>query len=470
MSAVATNPGRARTTDWRGFFEDPFTLRTVLVLLGGHALLGLLAKSAPIIATMHGAIVIGALLSMAFLGRRLDRIVALTVYASLGDLFWRMTRSQVPWEISKYLLIVGSCSILIRFARPWSRPGVPMAYLACLVPGIFITVMSYGPWVSRAFIADFGLGAIAIGFAVLAFRQLQMSEAEAWNLGWVMLSAIMPALAITTRSSLKLGISAFNGESNFAATGGYGPNQVSSALGLGILLCVLLGLQRRGPRYLALLCGLGIWLTWADLVTFSRGGMYTVVLAGGAMLLVGMRTRSHRLRSTVTLAVAVIGLLMVYTSVNDFTGNWLEVRYSGGSRASATTGRSDLAEQDLQIFSTHPIWGVGVGGSDRFHRLAGHVDPATHTEQARFLAEHGVFGLVAIGLLIAMAVEGYRASRSQWNQLFCVATFGWGFATMLHAATRLGAVSLLIALSQVRIDLDARVSRHRGATADAAQA
>jgi O-antigen ligase len=437
---------------WR--LDKLFTVSTVVALLGFHAVLGLVAEAAPVVATVHGILVGGTLLVLAAVSKRVDRIFAITVYASLCDLFWRMTGSKAPWEFSKYLLIVGSVAILLRFARPWTRAAIPITFLACLVPGLVMTVMSNGVVEGKDQIADFGLGAIALGVAVLAFRQLVISETEGWNLGWIMLAPIMTALAITLRSSLRLGVDAFNGESSFAATGGFGPNQVSSALGLGILICVLLALQRRGAQYLGILVGLGFLLTWATFVTFSRGGLYTVVIAGGALLLVGVWSRGHRFRSGVTIAVAVVGLFMMYSSVNDFSGSWLDTRYEGGNRAEATTGRSDLVEQDVGIFLAHPIWGVGIGGSDRYHRLAGHVDPVTHTEQARLLAEHGLFGLTGIGLLLAMAVGGFRESRSQWNRMFVVATFAWGFTTMLHAATRLGAVSLLIALSQLRIEPD----------------
>ena len=104
------------------------------------------------------------------------------------------------------------------------------------------------------------------------------------------------------------------------------------------------------------------------------------------------------------------------------------------------------------MFEEHPLLGVGVGQSLEYHQLLDRDTPATHTEQSRLLAEHGVLGLGALVLLGAMVVSGYRHSLSYWNRLLVVETAAWSLTTMLHAATRLAAVSLLFALSQLRVE------------------
>ena len=121
-----------------------------------------------------------------------------------------------------------------------------------------------------------------------------------------MLGPVVMVLSVATWSTLTAEDLEFTTESNFAVTGGFGPNQVSALLGLGSLLCLLLAFQRRGPVFLVILTTLGVWTTWAVFLTFSRGGVYSLIAAGTALLFVGVGTRGTRLRSLVTAVVAVV--------------------------------------------------------------------------------------------------------------------------------------------------------------------
>ena len=431
----------------------PVGLALVLGYLGFHLVLGVAGLLSPMVATAHAAVTTLALVGAAIWGRDLAQLVMLTAYASLSDVYWRMTESRAPWEFSKYLLVFGSLAMLIRFARPWRRAGQPLLFLALLVPGMAALLVSQGlGGVSREAFSSVEMGLVALGLASLAFRQVVATEADAWNLGWVLLGPVVSTLAITTWATLTTADLEFTDESNFNVTAGFGPNQVSVILGLGILVCALLAYQRRGPRFLAVLVGLGLWLTWAAFLTFSRGGVYSLVIAGGALVLVGVATRGARVRSIATAVVGVAGLMLMFASVNDFTGNWLDTRYERGG--SATTGRSDLAEQDLAVWGENPLLGVGSAQSI-YHHTGGNLSRAsTHTEYTRLVAEHGLFGLAAIGVLVAMFVSGLRQARSQWNRLLVAGAGVWALTTMLHAATRLAAVSLLFALTQLRVDPD----------------
>jgi hypothetical protein len=435
----------------------PFTVTTAVVYLGFHAVLGVAGYRSATIATLHAAVVALLLFGHVVWSRRIERIVALTAYAALCDVFWRMTQSRAPWEFSKYLLVVGSVAVVIRFVRPLTHAIAPLAFLALLLPGILRTVITLGPTVGRAVFSDSEMGLIALGVAALAFRQLVATETDAWNVCWTMLGPLVAALAITTWATLTTVGLTFTDESNFAVTGGFGPNQVSTALGLAILLCLLLAFQRRGPQYLAVLIPLGLWCLWGGLLTFSRGGIYSVVLAGGAMLVVGVATRGARVRSLVTLAVAVAALFFVFASVNDFTGNTLDSRYSEGG--TSTAGRTNLALEDLRVFGANPLVGVGSGQSPLYHSGGILSGAAAHTEYTRVVAEHGALGAIALTLLVGMAFGRAMRTDDRWNRLMVAGCSAWALTTMFHAATRLGAVSLLFALGQLRVEPDRPAAR-----------
>lgn len=430
-----------------------FGLTFICAYIGIHLLMGVAGLQSRSVATLHVVVFTVVFVGHLFWSRRLDRIVALTAYGALCDGYWRMTTSAAPWEFPKYILAAGALAILLRFARPWRGAGAPLIFLACLVPGIVRIMISMGLSPSREVISSIEMGLLSLGLAALAFRQVVASESDVWQLLWIMLGPVAAALGATTWSTLTSSDLQFTDESNFAVTGGFGPNQISSLLGLGILLCVLLAFQRRGARHLAVQAVLGLWLTWAVFLTFSRGGMYSLVVSAAAMLLVGVGTRGSRLRSVVVLVVGVIGLVVMFASANDFSGNWLEGRYDDGATSSSTTGRTNLAEMDLQVFGEHPLAGVGTGQSTKYH-VGGLTGASAHTEYTRIVAEHGMLGLAAIGSLGVMAVAGFRSNRSRWNRLLVAGAGVWALSTMLHAATRLAAVGLIFALTQLRVEAD----------------
>ena len=67
------------------------------------------------------------------------------------------------------------------------------------------------------------------------------------------------------------------------------------------------------------------------------------------------------------------------------------------------------------------------------------------------LAEHGVLGLVALGVLGLIAVENLRRRVELWEQAWSLALMVWTAAAMTNAAMRIGAVSLAFALAAARV-------------------
>lgn len=420
----------------------------ILAILAVHVASGVGGALSPMVATAHAAITVAVTLAVIVGTRRPELIVAVAAYGGGCDVYWRMTKSSAPWEISKYLLALGAVALLVRFIRGWPRGTIPIVFLALLVPGMLLATLGDGVSFARDNISGYEMGLVSFGLGALAFRHLIGNRTDAWNLGWIVVGPLVAALAVTTYSLLTSPDLDFSSESNFAATGGYGPNQVSSTLGLIMLICVLLAFLPPARRVWPVLTGLGLWSVWGTFLTFSRGGIYSLVLAGGAMLLVGVSTRGARTRSIITLAVAGAAMFIIFASANDFAGSWLEDRYQD----SGSAGRSTIAELDLEVFAAHPLTGVGSGRAFEFRGQGRLADAAAHTEFTRVLAEHGLFGLGALLLLATMLVQAYREGLSYWNRLMIVALSVWSLTTMLHAATRIGAVGVMLALTQLRVE------------------
>lgn len=420
-----------------------------------HLVLGVGGALNRNVATAHFVLTVLVGLGAMFTARRLSVVVAVAAYGGVSDVYWRMTNSSAPWEASKYLFALGAVVLVVRFVRRPTRAQLPLVFLALLVPSMVLTIFAEGLGRARDLISFNEMGLISFGIGALAFRRLIASRTDAWNLGWIVTGPMVAGLGVVMHALITNPRIGFTDESNFAATGGYGPNQVSSLLGLLVLMCILLSFLRPARALWPLLVALGIGALWGSFLTFSRGGVYSLVLAGGGMLLAGVGSRGVRVRSLAALVVSATALVVVFTSANDFSGNWLRTRYEDSN----TTGRSDIAGMDLDVLAAHPLLGVGSGRAPEFRARdsagSGQVrldTAAVHTEFTRVLAEHGVLGMFTLALLGAMLVQAYRRSRCQWNRLMVAGLSIWALTTMMHAATRLGAVSVMLALTQLRVE------------------
>ncbi len=317
-----------------------------------------------------------------------------------------------------------------------------------LLPSSVITLDALGLVGGREQLAFHLAGPVTLGVAVLFFRQVVVREDEATTLLWVLLGPIAAIATIATKATMTAEELVFTTESNFVTSGGYGPNQVSALLGLGALVCMLLILRRIPWRSRAFALALGAWFVAQALLTFSRGGVYALVVAVGAVGLAGLASSGGRSRVMVGLVAGFLVLAMAYSFVDDFSHGALEVRYSEPD----PTGRDELIGRDLEFFYDSPVWGVGPGRAVSDVGLSPGLQSATaHTEYSRMLAEHGLFGLVAVVLLAAMAVQAYRQSLGKWNSLLVVGLASWALADMVHSATRVAMVGVVFGLANLRV-------------------
>jgi len=191
-------------------------------------------------------------------------------------------------------------------------------------------------------------------------------------------------------------------------------------------------------------------------MTFSRGGLYA--MAGGflAGLFFLLRDSRFRARAVLTAAAVTISALVILPVLNSYTSGALLNRFQDTD----TTRRGDLVREDLQMWAEHPIFGVGVGIS----RLHHDGQLAAHTEFSRLVAEHGVFGIAGVILLVVMTWQRLRTSRSPAEQANTASSVIWSFLTMSAASTRVVATSLMFGVGQVRFTDADRVRVPRTST------
>lgn len=437
---MVARPKRAVRLDSVGWF---------VVFLVGHAALGVLVSEVRFAATAYAAGTILAATAIAFTTRQVGRIAAVAAYLAVSDVLWRMTKASVPWEGGKYFAIFALLIGYFRFVDRPRRVAVPVAFLAMFVPAALLSVDILGLGAARDQVSTNVAGPALLCVSVVFFRQVIATEIEMTRIFMVMLGPISAICAIASWSTFASGPIEFGSESSFLATGGFGPNQVSVSLALGGLICVLSCLRRTRPAFLIAYAGLAVWFVAQAFLTFSRGGLYSLAAGVAAIVVCALATSGMRSRMLMGVLIAVVVAAVAFPSLDAFTDGSLGARFTDTN----TAHRTEIANADVELFARSPLFGVGIGVAkqERDSAESGVSGAKAHTEYSRMLGEQGMFGLLAIGLMIAMAVSALMHARTRWNRLIAAAFIAFPLLTFAHNATGVAATAFVFGLSQLRL-------------------
>ena len=247
-----------------------------------------------------------------------------------------------------------------------------------------------------------------------------------------------------------------NTQSNFETSGGFGPNQVSTILGLGIFLFfikVILNSKTIGIRNINIFFFL--FITFRGIVTFSRGGVITgFVMIIIVVILLLVFTRSQGKSKVVSLVVfGLIALSGVWAYSSIQTSGLIDKRYAnkdakGRVKESKLTGREKLIESEFNMFLDNPIFGIGVGKNKEYREETTGIEAASHNEITRMLAEHGMFGLFGLIILLVTPMVLYLNNK---QNIFVFSFVVFWILTINHAAMRLAAPAFIYALSLLKV-------------------
>ncbi|MCZ2074106.1 MAG: hypothetical protein LC130_03790, partial [Bryobacterales bacterium] len=380
----------------------------------------------------------------AFSNRNTGKLKYVTAYIAGSEVLWRMTNAQMFWEAGKYFIIFILGIALLR-TKHWQRAGWPVFYFLFLAFSIPLTILAVGASSAARDAVSFNLsGPLALTVCALYFSQITIDEDEMRQVIWWLAIPIVSVAALALFGTLSAETITFTDESNFATSGGFGPNQVSAILGLGGALAFLLFLTGKGAMLRGLAVGISLGLLSLSALTFSRGGIYNAAVV--VFLALAHSLRDKRWRLFAVLGLAMIGLAggyLIYPRLNTFTGGMLQQRFLDTD----PTLRGPIARADLELWYANPILGVGPGMSIRMRNMFAGV--AAHTEYTRILAEHGSAGLLALLILLGLAARAYFKAPDAQAQLWVAALVAWPLAEMAHAAMRIVVISFLFGLALV---------------------
>lgn len=408
-----------------------------------HAALALAMSRSEMVGFVHSYATAAIGLLIAARGGRLDHVAYVAAYIAGSEVLWRMNDAGFFWEGGKYAI---SGVFLVAMARNGLMPRVlPVLYFLLLIPSAFLTAADGGFWTVRGMISSTLSGPFALMVCACFFSRVKLTPEHLQRFFLTFMVAAVGLGALTLYSTLSSEMLVFGTESNETTSGGFGPNQVSSMLGLGALFGFLLLIKTRASFSLkAVALVATVFLAAQSAMTFSRGGLYNAafgILLAAPFLLGGAHTRRRFVISAAL--IALLGVTVVVPQLASFTGGAVLDRFADTD----TTRRWELIVVDFQIFLDNPALGVGPGRSKEAHGEYLERGYSTHTEFSRLAAEHGVFGIVALLLLLVMGAVNLLRGRNARSRAMVAAMFGWSFVYMTNAAMRLVAPSLAIGLS-----------------------
>lgn len=413
------------------------------------------------LSTIYSLVIVAYGLYRIFAKKNTDGAAHIMAAYVIGiEVLFRMNSGGFGYEYGKYaamLFLVAGFLV----GKVKKRTPVPIViFLLCLLPSVMY--VDYPTFDLTRQMVSFNLsGPFILGISCIYFYQRRLNPAQLRKIFLAMLYPITAMSIFLYFRSGSLENMEFTTESNFQASGGFGPNQVSTIFGLGILIIAaayFLNIRLFRVKYLNLILLLAFLVR--GLATFSRGGMLAPMVAI-IICLVVMTLTDARFQARINrvvyafLAIFVIGFLG-FNYVNDVSGGLLEMRFKGESqynkeKSNMFSGREEIFDEDLEIFNAHVLTGVGPGMASEERRLISGVEAAAHIEYSRLMAEHGLFGIAAIFIMVLFPIKTFFQLKSTDDKILLILCVAFVFVTLGHAAMRTAAPGFIYGLAFINI-------------------
>lgn len=436
------------------------TDKNYLLLVLFHVFIGVLLYYFPFTSKIYGyaIILLGAFFVINSQNKN-NEVLYAAAYIVGSEVLLRMTDGNPVYEFSKYGVMI---FIFIGvYYNGISKNAIPYwIFLLLLVPGVLLTAFLMSNHFSLRKSISFNIsGPVCLGICSLyAYsRKITLSQLNRILLviGLPIISCVVYLTLYTpTIKSLILGTA-----SNSDLSGGFGPNQVSTILGLGMFIFVS-RLIYTSKTKLSFVINLIIVLniSFRGLITFSRGGMITGVVMIFALIVVTYFrvNKPGRVKMNYVISFVILAFFVTWVYSSDQTGGLIEKRYAnkdaaGRIKEDRFTGRGELAADEIETFLQNPIFGVGVARNQALRSEKTGETILSHNELTRMLAEHGSLGILCLLILFFTPVTLYLDNKYN-TYLPCFIIF-W-LLTINHAAMRLAAPAFVYSLSLLKIYLD----------------
>ena len=386
-------------------------------------------------------------------------VLQAAAYVMAAEVFLRMTGGFFFYETGKYAVILFMLFGLY-FHNFKISALIYIGFLLLLIPGVIVTFIdiSYETNFRKTILFNLS-GPICLLVSALYCYKREIKLNQYLRLLDTM---VLPIVAMATYLFFytpDLQSVVTGADSSYAASGGFGPNQVSTILGLGIFcLFVRLFLTYKNRLLRFVMYGVLAFFSFRALATLSRGGVFTAVIMSIFFLITFLRyaTPVAKAKGVAKIIVISLGAIAVWSVTLVATNNMLYNKYtdrnaSGVKQGNITTGRIDIAQADFEAFEQNPLFGIGVGMGKFFRAQTEDIKAASHNEVTRLISEHGLLGILSILLLIAVPSIHFLTDN---RNIFIVPLVLFWFLTINHSAMRIAAPGLIYGLALLKVTFD----------------
>jgi O-antigen ligase len=381
-----------------------------------------------------------------------NEVLFWAAYVVGAEVFLRMAKGNIGNEFGKYVVII--FMVLGIYYKGISRKATPyFIFFLLLIPGLLIGIFSldFDTEIRKAIAFNLsGPVCLAISCLYTFGKPVTLKDFEKltrWSL--YPLTGMLVYILLYNPSIQEV---VTGTDSNSATSGGFGPNQVSTMLGIGMFFVFIRFLFFSKGFFSKVFHILFLSLfMYRGLITFSRGGLITGVVMIVVLILVTIPLISikGKIKLGMTSALMVVFAIGVFIYSITQTSGLILNRYVGQDalgreKSSKFSGREELANLEFNMFIENPIFGVGVGRNKEIKgEVTGH-ESASHSEVTRMLAEHGVFGVLGLLILLIVPFLNYFNNK---QYVFLIPFFLFWLLTINHAAMRIAAPAFIYALS-----------------------
>ena len=385
-----------------------------------------------------------------------NEVLIVAAYMVGVEVFLRMTGGNFNNEYVK-LSVVFFMLLGMVYSNFSTNAFLYWFFLILLIPGILITATSTNVAVDVKKSLVFNLsGPLCLAICAIYMYQRKILFSDLQN---ILIAMGLPIFTTTVylflyNPSVKEVVTSTT--SNFETSGGFGPNQVSTVLGLGIFIFFSQLILFSKSKKLMILNGIILTMvTYRAIVTFSRGGVMTAIVMIVCLLCLMFYFSNEKGRGKFVLVFIVIALMgtaiWTYTSLQ--TGGLINKRYAnkdaaGRLKKDRLGGREEIMETEITLFMDNPILGVGAGMGKELRKEVFNLEAASHNEITRMLSEHGLFGI--FGLLILL-IAPFVLYLNNWQHLYFFSFYLFWLLTINHAAMRTAAPAFVYALTLLSI-------------------
>jgi hypothetical protein len=430
-----------------------------LLLIVLHLIIGFALYYLPFFPKIYGySILVGGVYFVVNARNRNNEVLYAAAYIVGSEVVLRMTNGNPIYEFSKYGVMI--FMLIGIYFSGISKNAIPYwLYMVLLIPGLVIGYYSLEGIESIKNAISFNIsGPFCLGICSLYCYARKVSFKQ---INEILLLIGLPIISCSIYLYLytpELKDILTGTGSNFSTSGGFGPNQVATILGLGMFVFFSRLIFFSPNSFLFVLNTIvAVTISYRGLITFSRGGIITSLLMLIVLILVTYLkiNPKARMKMNYVLLALLMGVMGTWVFSSSQTNGLINKRYAnqdinGRVKQDHFTGREVLAKEEILAFMAHPFLGSGVGKTSEDRQKKTGILALTHNEMTRTIGEHGTLGIFALLVLLVTPLFLYYQNKAH-IYLLCFVLF-W-LLTINHAAMRLAAPAFVYALAILKIKM-----------------